>query len=76
MVGLFETDSAAWHADKKIPEDFSFGEIEPDWHRMGPFVEAAMERVPRSLSAGIKKLFCGPESFTPDGAPAVGEVCV
>eukprot|EP00041_Stephanoeca_diplocostata_P030363 m.917961 g.917961 ORF g.917961 m.917961 type:complete len:877 (+) comp23739_c0_seq7:230-2860(+) len=73
MVGLFESDAAAWHPGKKIPADFSFGEIEPDWHRMGPFVEAAMERVPRSLSAGVKKLFCGPESFTPDRAPAVGE---
>lgn len=26
------------------------------------------------LNIGIKKFFCGPESFTPDLAPCVGEV--
>jgi 4-methylaminobutanoate oxidase (formaldehyde-forming) len=32
-----------------------------------------MSRVPITLEAGIKKFFCGPESFTPDLAPIVGE---
>ncbi len=32
-----------------------------------------MERVPVSLTAGVKTFFCGPESFTPDLAPIVGE---
>ncbi len=32
-----------------------------------------MQRVPASVNAGIKKFFCGPESFTPDGSPIVGE---
>jgi hypothetical protein len=32
-----------------------------------------MSRVPASLQAGMKKFFCGPESFTPDLAPIVGE---
>jgi glycine cleavage system aminomethyltransferase T len=56
-----------------IPENFSFGEIAPDWERMGPYLERAMARVPASLEAGIKKFFCGPESFTPDLRPCVGE---
>ena len=33
----------------------------------------AMNRVPATLQAGVKKFFCGPESFTPDLAPAFGE---
>ena len=33
----------------------------------------AMNRVPATLTAGVKKFFCGPESFTPDLAPIVGE---
>jgi hypothetical protein len=73
MIGLFEPKAAAWNV-KRIPDSFSFGEIEPDWERMGPFVEKAMNRVPASLKAGAKKFFCGPESFTPDLAPVVGEV--
>lgn len=72
MIGLFEPVSAPWKVDR-IPEDFSFGEIPPDWDRMGDFVEKAMSRVPISLELGIKKFFCGPESFTPDLSPAVGE---
>ena len=32
-----------------------------------------MSRVPATLQTGVKKFFCGPESFTPDLAPAFGE---
>ena len=72
MVGLFEPVCAPWNI-KRIPEDFSFGEIEPDWDRMGPFVEKAISRVPVIQDLGIKTFFCGPESFTADLAPIVGE---
>jgi len=72
MIGLFEPVCAPWHVDG-IPPDFSFGEIPPDWDRMGPYLERAMDRVPVTLEAGIRKFFCGPESFTPDLAPVVGE---
>ena len=72
MIGLFEPICAPWNVGR-IPEDFSFGEIQPDWDRMGPYVEKAMARVPISMTAGVKKFFCGPESFTPDLRPIVGE---
>ncbi len=72
MVGLFEPRAAAWRVDG-IPASFSFGTLPPDWERMGPFLERAMARVPVTLEAGIRTFFCGPESFTPDLQPAVGE---
>ncbi len=72
MVGLFEPVCAPWNI-KRIPEDFSFGEIEPDWDRMGPFVDKAISRVPVIKDLGIKTFFCGPESFTADLQPIVGE---
>jgi glycine cleavage system aminomethyltransferase T/glycine/D-amino acid oxidase-like deaminating enzyme len=72
MIGLFEPVCAPWKLGG-IPHDFSFGEIEPDWDRMMPYVEKAMSRVPRSIDTGVKKFFCGPESFTPDLLPIVGE---
>jgi len=72
MVGLFEPECAPWKVEG-IPEDFSFGELPPDWDRLTPFLEKAMERVPISMEAGIRKFFCGPESFTPDLAPVIGE---
>ncbi len=72
MIGLFEPVCAPWKV-AGVPDDFSFGEISPDWDRMGPYVEKAMRRVPISLEIGLRKLFCGPESFTPDLQPIVGE---
>jgi glycine cleavage system aminomethyltransferase T/glycine/D-amino acid oxidase-like deaminating enzyme len=72
MVGLFEPVCAPWNING-IPNDFSFGEINPDWDRMTPFLEKAMSRVPITMEVGIKKFFCGPESFTPDLKPIIGE---
>jgi 4-methylaminobutanoate oxidase (formaldehyde-forming) len=72
MVGLFEPVCAPWQIDR-IPNGFAFGEIEPDWDRMAPFLQTAMSRVPVTKEVGIKKFFCGPESFTPDLQPIVGE---
>ena len=72
MIGLFEPVCAPWSVGG-IPADFSFGTLSPDWERMTPYLEKAMRRVPISERVGIKKFFCGPESFTPDLAPIVGE---
>ena len=72
MVGLFEPRAAAWHPEG-VPAGSSFTKIQPDWDRMGPFLETAMARVPVTLEAGVRTFFCGPESFTPDLSPIVGE---
>ncbi len=72
MIGLFEPEAAPWKVEG-IPDEFAFGEISPDWERMGPYVEKAMGRVPIALETGIRKFFCGPESFTPDLQPIIGE---
>ncbi len=72
MLGLFEPVCAPWHLDG-VPSGFSFGTIPADWDRMGPYIEKTMSRIPISSEVGIKTLFCGPESFTPDLAPVVGE---
>jgi heterotetrameric sarcosine oxidase gamma subunit len=72
LVGFFEPIAAPWGVDG-IPKDFAYGEINPDWDRMMPYVEIAMSRVPVVKNAGIHKFFCGPESFTPDGGPLLGE---
>jgi heterotetrameric sarcosine oxidase gamma subunit len=72
MIGLFEPVCAPWKVDG-IPGDSSFTSLQPDWDRMGPYLERAMSRVPISSEIGIHTFFCGPESFTPDLAPVVGE---
>ena len=72
MVGLFEPEAAPWRPDG-VEDDFSFGTVPFDMDRMAPFVEKALARVPVTQGVGIRTLFCGPESFTPDLRPAVGE---
>jgi len=72
MVGLFEPVSAPWSLDG-IPDDFNFGEIPSDWDRLAPFLEVAMEILPDLEHVGIRKLFTGPEAFTPDNGFLIGE---
>lgn len=72
MIGLFEALCAPWKVEG-VPDTFSFGELPPDWDRMAPYLEKAMARIPISTEVGVRKFFCGPESFTPDLAPIVGE---
>lgn len=72
MVGLFEAEAKPWALDG-IPADFEFGEITPDWDRVSPVIEQAMTRVPILNEIGIRLLFCGPESFTPDHNYLMGE---
>lgn len=72
MLGLFEPVGAVWQLDG-VPRGSSFVEIEPDWDRMLPHLEKVYSRVPATMELGVSKFFCGPESFTPDLAPLVGE---
>ncbi len=76
LVGLFEPVCAPWNVEG-IPADFSFGEIPPDWERMGPYLEKAMHRVPVTLEAGHQeillragKLHAGPAAHRRRGAGA------
>jgi 4-methylaminobutanoate oxidase (formaldehyde-forming) len=72
MVGLFEPVAAPWSTER-IPDDFSFGEIPSNWDRLAPFLEDAMEILPGLADVGVRKLFTGPESFTPDNGFLMGE---
>jgi 4-methylaminobutanoate oxidase (formaldehyde-forming) len=72
LLGLFEPDAVPWGHDG-IPEQFSFDELPPDWERITPYLEQAMARIPALENTGIRLLFNGPESFTPDDRYWLGE---
>lgn len=72
LVGLFEPVAAAWSLDG-TPRDVQFASLPPDWDRIGPYLKAAMDRFPSLHDAGVRTMFCGPESFTPDVMPQLGE---
>jgi glycine cleavage system aminomethyltransferase T/glycine/D-amino acid oxidase-like deaminating enzyme len=72
LVGMFEPVAKAWALDG-TPKDSAFAVLPPDWDRLAPFLEVAMRRFPALEDAGIRTLFCGPESFTDDLSPMLGE---
>lgn len=72
LVGLFEPVAAPWSLDA-IPADVAFASLPPDWDRVGPYLDRAMDRFPALRDAGVRTMFCGPESFTPDQGPMLGE---
>jgi 4-methylaminobutanoate oxidase (formaldehyde-forming) len=72
LVGAFEPDGRPRTA-ASIPQDFSFGEFEPDLEHFGRPLAAATERVPALVEARFTHHLCAPESFTPDGNFVLGE---
>ncbi|MDB4119227.1 FAD-dependent oxidoreductase [Candidatus Pelagibacter sp.] len=75
LVGIFEANSIpAFNKTNKVPEDFSFGEFTENFEHFEPYLNAAVKRFPVLETAGIRKFFSGPESFTPDTNTLLGEV--
>jgi len=74
LVGIFEPNAKPAFKDKgKVPEDFSFGEFPDDFDHFEPYLEKSFQRLPMLETAGIRKFFSGPESFTPDTQYLLGE---
>ncbi|XP_066953751.1 sarcosine dehydrogenase, mitochondrial-like [Macrobrachium rosenbergii] len=69
-VGGYEKDPILLD---KLDRDFAFGLYELDWDVFSAHIEGAMNRVPVLEQTGIKSTVCGPESFTPDHKPLMGE---
>ena len=75
LVGIFEGKSIpAFDKTNQVPEDFSFGEFPENFEHFEPYLNAAVKRFPILETAGIRKFFAGPESFTPDTNTLLGEV--
>ena len=75
LVGIFEGNSIpAWNKTNLVPEDFSFGEFQENFEHFEPYLNSAIKRFPVLETAGIRKFFSGPESFTPDTNTLLGEV--
>ena len=73
VVGGFEPEAKAWVAPDAIPHPFEFALLEEDWDHFGVLMESAVHRIPVLATTGIRKLYNGPESFTPDNQFLLGE---
>ncbi|KAG7197764.1 hypothetical protein KM043_001583 [Ampulex compressa] len=58
---------------RTAPEDFSFSLYELDWDVFNKHAEAMVELIPQLSATGVRSTVCGPESFTPDHRPIMGE---
>ncbi|MDA2893335.1 FAD-dependent oxidoreductase [Mycolicibacterium sp. BiH015] len=66
VVGCFEPNALPWVRSADIPQKFEFQLLGEDWDHFGPWMESAAQRVPALEHTGIRMLYNGPESFTPD----------
>ncbi len=72
VIGGFEPDAKVWNPYG--PEgDRAFLEMPEDWDQFGPFMEAALALIPQLGETGIQRFMNGPESFTADTRPYIGE---
>ncbi|WP_317057851.1 GcvT family protein [Roseovarius rhodophyticola] len=71
VIGGFEPQAKCW--DAFGPEgDRPFLELAEDWDQFGPFMQAALDLMPRLEQVGIQHFMNGPESFTHDTRPLIG----
>ena len=74
LVGIFEPNAKpAFTNNNRVPNDFSFSELPEDFDHFEPYLMHAIKRIPNLETAGIRKFFNGPESFTPDTNYLLGE---
>lgn len=72
VIGGFEPDAKVWNAYG--PEgDRAFLEMPEDWEQFGSFMEAALALIPALETTGIQRFMNGPESFTADTRPLIGQ---
>lgn len=73
VVGGFEPTAKPWVAPDALPHPFEFQLLEEDWDHFSVLMESALHRIPVLHRTGLKKLYNGPESFTPDNQFILGE---
>ncbi len=72
LLGGFEPHAKIWDADGPHG-NHPFLELPQDWEQFEPFMAAGLERVPALARTGVQHFMNGPESFTPDNRPLLGE---
>ena len=72
VIGGFEPNAKPWNPYG--PEgDRAFLELPEDWEQFGPFMQAALALIPALENTGIQRFMNGPESFTADTRPLIGQ---
>ncbi len=72
VLGAFQAHSKDWKVER-IPDDFSFKLLDPDWEKFDEPLVLGKHRIPALKTAKFAKFVNGPESFTPDNNFILGE---
>ncbi len=72
IMGGYERNPDPWALDG-VPDGFEAELLPEDWDRFDEILRNSIMRVPAMESAEVKKLYNGPEAFTPDGEFILGE---
>jgi 4-methylaminobutanoate oxidase (formaldehyde-forming) len=72
IMGGYEREPAPWALDG-VPDGFEAQLLPEDWERFDELLTNSIRRVPAMEGAQVRKLFNGPEAFTPDGEFILGE---
>ena len=71
ILGPYEVGAPACYVDGPA-EDCEYELFQEDLERLEPHIEAAINRVPAFGEVGVKQVFNGAISYTPDGSPIIG----
>lgn len=71
LVGAWETNPKSCWEDG-VPWTHSATDLPNDLDRFEPLLENAVKRFPFLAEAGIERIVCHPDAFTPDSKPMVG----
>jgi 4-methylaminobutanoate oxidase (formaldehyde-forming) len=72
LVGAFEPEGKPIDPHR-LPADFAYGELDPDWEHFAPIRRLAEERVPALRDTEYVRFLNALESFTPDTSFCLGE---
>ncbi len=72
VMGGFEANAKCWNAFSE-EGDRAFLELPEDWEQFSGFMDAALRLMPQLENAGVQRFMNGPESFTADTRPLIGE---
>ena len=72
VLGGFERNAKPWDPESKIPQT-PFLMFDEDWSHFEPVMHAGLNRVPELKNTGVHTFMNGPESFTADTRPMIGE---
>jgi glycine cleavage system aminomethyltransferase T/glycine/D-amino acid oxidase-like deaminating enzyme len=72
LVGCFEPNPKPLPIEK-LPHNSGFVLMNEDWDHFEPMMVNAIHRIPALENAGMRSFINGPESFTLDSTPLIGE---